>query len=203
MLTAGAPTTTVLFDDQFNGTKLDKTKWRPNWLGSSDTAVTKPVNTQEQSCYDPAQVAEGFGVLVLSAAQRLCPANNGITYPYASGMVETAHDFLFTYGRLEARIWVAPGSGSHPQLARVLGERHRDLADDGRAQRDGRAARVGLLALPFVEWRSGRMRRGSPTPAAGTPTPRTGAPGPSPTSTTGCASVSSPRASRRDRCTWC
>jgi Glycosyl hydrolases family 16 len=112
MLTASAPTTTVLFQDQFNGTKLDRTKWRPNWLGASDTTVTKPVNTQEQSCYDPAQVAEGFGVLVLSAVQRLCPANNGITYPYASGMVETAHDFLFTYGRLEARIWVAPGSGT-------------------------------------------------------------------------------------------
>jgi hypothetical protein len=111
-LSISAPTTTVLFDDQFNGTSLDRTKWRPNWLAGNDNAVTKPVNSQEQSCYDPAQVSVSGGVLHLRAAARLCPANNGITYPYASGLVETAHDFLFTYGRLEARIFVPPGLGA-------------------------------------------------------------------------------------------
>lgn len=112
MLSVGASSGTVLFDDQFNGTRLDRTKWRPNWLAGSDAAVTKPVNSQEQSCYDPAQVSVGGGALHLRAAARLCTANNGITYPYASGLVEAAHDFLFTFGRLEARLWVQPGSGA-------------------------------------------------------------------------------------------
>ena len=112
VLSVGAPSQAVLFDDQFNGTRLDRTKWRPNWLAGTDAAVTKPVNSQEQSCYDPAQVSVGGGALHLRAVARPCTANNGITYPYASGLVETAHDFLFTFGRLEARIWVQPGSGA-------------------------------------------------------------------------------------------
>jgi hypothetical protein len=107
----GAPGETLLFEDRFDGTTLDRSKWRPNWLGPNDATVTKPVNSLEQSCYDPAQVSVGGGVLRLRAVARLCRANNGITYPYASGLVGTAHDFTFTFGRLEARLWLPPGSG--------------------------------------------------------------------------------------------
>ena len=39
------------------------------------------------------------------------PGEQRRTYPYASGLVESAHDFTFTYGRMEARIWLPPGSG--------------------------------------------------------------------------------------------
>src|SRR5712691_5896294 len=42
---------TLTFDDEFNGHSVDLTKWRPNWLASSDTAITKPVNVHELSCY--------------------------------------------------------------------------------------------------------------------------------------------------------
>jgi hypothetical protein len=112
LLSVGASSDAVLFDDQFNGTALDRTKWRPNWLAGSDTAITKPVNSKELSCYDPAQVSVGGGNLRLRAVARPCTANNGITYQYASGLVESAHDFLFTFGRLEARIFVPPGTGA-------------------------------------------------------------------------------------------
>jgi hypothetical protein len=111
-VSVGASTSDVLFEDQFNGTALDRTKWRPNWLAGTDTAITKPVNSAELSCYDPAQVSVGGGSLRLRAVARPCRANNGITYAYASGLVESAHDFTFTFGRLEARIWVPPGSGA-------------------------------------------------------------------------------------------
>jgi beta-glucanase (GH16 family) len=111
LLAIGAPGVTVLFEDRFDGTTLDRSKWRPNWLAPNDAAITKPVNSNEQSCYDPAQVSVGGGVLHLRAVARLCTANNGITYPYASGLVETAHDFTFTFGRVEARLWLPPGSG--------------------------------------------------------------------------------------------
>ena len=111
IMTVGGTAPRVLFEDQFNGTRLDTSKWRPNWLAGSDTASTKPVSTQEQSCYSPAQVSVGGGSLQLWASARLCPANNGITYPYAAGMVQTAKDFTFTYGRMTARIWVPPGAG--------------------------------------------------------------------------------------------
>jgi beta-glucanase (GH16 family) len=110
--TAAPPTTHYLFDDEFDGTSLDLSKWRPNWLAGSDSAITKPVNGAEQSCYDPANVAvPGDGYLHLRAVARSCTANNGTTYPYASGLVESAHDFTFTFGHMEARIWLPGGSG--------------------------------------------------------------------------------------------
>jgi beta-glucanase (GH16 family) len=117
-----APTTTTtttippapneIFRDDFNGASLDLAKWRPNWLAGTDNAITKPVNSAELSCYDPAQVSVGGGSLHLNAVARSCRANNGITYPYASGLVESAHDFTFTYGRIEARVFLPSNSGA-------------------------------------------------------------------------------------------
>ncbi len=94
------------FSDDFNGSSLDTGKWQPNWLGSSNTAITKAVNGSEQSCYDPKQVAVTGGNLQLTAVQRSC---NG--YSYASGLVNTHNSFTFTYGYMEARVWL-DGSSS-------------------------------------------------------------------------------------------
>lgn len=105
------PATNEIFRDDFNGATLDLSKWRPNWLAGTDDAITKPVNSAELSCYDPAQVSVSGGSLHLRAANRSCRANNGVTYPYASGLIESAHDFTFTYGRIEARVFI-PGSAS-------------------------------------------------------------------------------------------
>ena len=103
----------LVFDDEMNGTSVDLTKWRPNWLGSSDTAITKGINDAEVNCYDPKQVTEGGGNLTLSAVQRPCTAENGVTYPYASGMITTGYNkFLFTYGLMEARVWIPPGTAT-------------------------------------------------------------------------------------------
>ncbi len=105
------PAADEVFRDDFNGSSLDLAKWRPNWLAGTDDAVTKPVNSAELSCYDPKQVSVSGGSLHLRADARPCAANDGRTYQYASGLVESAHDFTFTYGRMEARIWLPPGSG--------------------------------------------------------------------------------------------
>jgi beta-glucanase (GH16 family) len=104
------PATNEIFRDDFSGATLDRSKWRPNWLAGTDDAVTKPVNSNEQSCYDPAQVSVGGGYLHLNAVSRACRANNGVTYPYASGLIESAGHFTFTYGKIEARISTPPGS---------------------------------------------------------------------------------------------
>ena len=92
---------TLKFADEFNGSSLDLSKWQPNWLGSSNTAITKPINGAEQSCYDPAQVSEGGGALKLAAVARSCDG-----YPYASGLINSASHYTFTYGYLEARMWL-------------------------------------------------------------------------------------------------
>jgi beta-glucanase (GH16 family) len=93
------------FSDDFNGTSLDLRKWEPNWLAGNNTAITKPINRYEESCYDPAQVSVANGSLKLSAVARSCKANNGITYKYASGLVNSSRSFTFNYGYMEARVW--------------------------------------------------------------------------------------------------
>jgi beta-glucanase (GH16 family) len=112
---ARSPTATgtvTLFSDSFRGNSLDLSKWQPNWVASTGDATTKPVNRLEASCYDPGQVSVSGGYLHLRAVRRQCTANNGKTYEYASGLVNTRDHFTFTYGRMEARIFVPGGSGA-------------------------------------------------------------------------------------------
>lgn len=107
-------TWSLKFSDEFNGSRLDTSKWRPNWLGGSDSTVTKPVNTAEVSCYDPKQVGMGNSVLTLAAEARPCLASNGTTYNYASGMIQSYGHYQFTYGYLEARMWLQSDAAGTP-----------------------------------------------------------------------------------------
>lgn len=100
------------FWDGFTGTRLKTSNWRPNWLGPDDRAVTKPINSLELSCYHPRNVTVARSTLRLKAERRSCRANNGRTYRYTSGMVESRHDFRFSYGYAEARIYLPPSNGS-------------------------------------------------------------------------------------------
>jgi beta-glucanase (GH16 family) len=105
---------TLKFDDEFNGTSLDLSKWQPNWLGPNNTATTpSPNGSEDLNCMAPSQVSEAKGVLRLRAVQRNCTADNGAVYPYASGLVNTYKSFRFTYGFVQARIYV-PESGTVP-----------------------------------------------------------------------------------------
>jgi len=103
----GIPGTwTLVFSDEFGAASLDTTKWQPGWFGSG---ITPPVNpSSEQACYDSNQVSVSGGTLNLSAIASRCTVN-GTTYPDRSGMVTTLNSFTYTYGALEARIYL-PGS---------------------------------------------------------------------------------------------
>ncbi len=97
---------TLAFDSEFNGASLDTSQWSTGWFGSG---ITAPVNSNEAECYDPAQVSVGNGELDLTAIAR-AETCGGVNRSYASGMVTTDGSFSFTYGYVEARIWL-PGSG--------------------------------------------------------------------------------------------
>jgi beta-glucanase (GH16 family) len=97
---------TLKFNGEFNGTSLDTTKWSTGWF---DTGITAPANNQENDCYDPAQVSEGGGVLSLALSQK--SETCGDQEPYAAGLISTAGNF--TYGFVEARVWL-PGVPGHP-----------------------------------------------------------------------------------------
>ena len=96
------------FDDEFSGTSLDTSKWSTGWFGAGTTV---PVNSSETDCMSPSQVKVGSGELDLNAISSIIFCGNKVE-PYASGMVTTNGKYQFTYGALEARIWV-PGSGGN------------------------------------------------------------------------------------------
>jgi beta-glucanase (GH16 family) len=96
-----------IFDDEFGSTGLDTSKWSTGWFGAG---VTKGPNTLEQECYDPSQVSVSGGALDLSATSRIATCG-GISRSLTSGLITTNSKFHFTYGAMEARIWM-PGNGN-------------------------------------------------------------------------------------------
>lgn len=94
----------LAFDDEFNS--LNLSNWQPNWLGANNSSITKPVNSEEVECIDPAQSSVGGGVLTVTAVQRSCDG-----YNYASGLLESNGHFNFTYGYMEARMYL-PSDGA-------------------------------------------------------------------------------------------
>lgn len=102
----------LAFQDEFDGDQLDLGKWRPNWLSSDDTGITKPVNSAELSCYDPAQVSVGAGSARLSIAERECRDDDGRLYSHASGLIQSAQKYEFSYGYAEARLFLSPEDGN-------------------------------------------------------------------------------------------
>lgn len=110
----GVPGDWILkFDDEFNSTSLDTTKWSTGWFGSG---ITPPVNSKEEDCYDPAQVAESGGSVDLTIVKK--SEDCGISDPvYTTGLVSTEGKFNFTYGFVEARVWLPAADGNPSEIA--------------------------------------------------------------------------------------
>ena len=104
--TADAAPSKVLFRDDFNGTKLDASKWNPSWFGNG-SSPTHPVNSLENDCYDPRQVSVSGGHLMLTAVPRAC-----LGHAFASGLVNTHGKFQFVTGTFSARVWLPGGTGA-------------------------------------------------------------------------------------------
>jgi beta-glucanase (GH16 family) len=103
---------TLRFNSEFNGSRLDTAQWSTGWFGAS---ISPPVNSQEDDCYDSAEVSEGGGVLSLSVAHQ--SENCGEQEDYAGSLVSTMGKFSFTYGFIQARVWLPGVPGNPGQVA--------------------------------------------------------------------------------------
>jgi hypothetical protein len=102
VLRADGTTWDCTFDDEFDGTSLDRSKW----VAQADFATGWPTF----ACYrdDPANISVGGGQLHLTVRKENtaapCKARGGATTAYTGGMVATYHLFSQQYGRFEARM---------------------------------------------------------------------------------------------------
>jgi beta-glucanase (GH16 family) len=103
----------LTFDDEFSGTSLDTAKWSTGWYGSG---ITPPIDSAEKDCYDPAQVSEGGGTIGLTLIRK--SEDCGVSdQAYTTGVVTTRGKFNFTYGFIEARVWLPAVPGNPSEAA--------------------------------------------------------------------------------------
>ena len=104
-----AQMTSVLLDDNFDGTALDQSIWNRGWVDGVDGELTTPVNVNtEVQCYDPANIELADGKLRLNYTQKATEcARRGQTfsYDYAGAMIQSWKKFAVAPGSyVEARL---------------------------------------------------------------------------------------------------
>jgi beta-glucanase (GH16 family) len=98
---------TLVFDDEFNGTTLDTTKW----IRTFENGRREQPSNGELEWYADENVSVHDGSLDLMAMK------GGVTkktYPYSSGIVTTSSKFTMTYGYMEMRAKLPQGAGLWP-----------------------------------------------------------------------------------------
>jgi hypothetical protein len=89
-------THTLTFDDEFNDTSIDTSKWNTDWW------VGHPGDFMA-ACYDPSHDNVGFGVLAMTLTQQTC-SYGGKTYSYDGAILNSYRLFSQSGGEFEASV---------------------------------------------------------------------------------------------------
>jgi beta-glucanase (GH16 family) len=111
----------LVFNDEFNGTSLNRSKWFTRFIYQNETADR--LNDEQQRYADNGnhQIANG----ILSLVARKVGSTDPAGVDYESGMLRS--DFTFRYGYVEARVRMPGGKGVWPAFWLDS-----DVADNGR-----------------------------------------------------------------------
>jgi hypothetical protein len=96
----------TIFNDDFQS--LNTNVWSTS--RDLDGSIDEGFNNFETECFDPAETTVGGGEADLSlvAKPETC---GGVTQPYAGSIMTTDNKFSFTYGYIEARVWLPSVNG--------------------------------------------------------------------------------------------
>jgi len=99
----------LTFDDEFNGTTVDWSKWKDGGQNFETEPQKDP--SKEQEFYVPDAYQFSNGILRIRADRRKVHGQ-----PYASGQLDTIGTFKQTFGYFEARAKLPNGKGLWPQF---------------------------------------------------------------------------------------
>ncbi|MCS6824301.1 MAG: family 16 glycosylhydrolase [Cytophagaceae bacterium] len=102
----------LVWNDEFNGTSLDMTKWTYDIGNGCPSLCGWGNNERQYYTNSPTNVSVGGGYLNITALYS--PNHLGSGADFTSGRIHTRDKFSRTYGRFEARIRLPVGVGSWP-----------------------------------------------------------------------------------------
>ncbi|SMH47428.1 carbohydrate-binding domain-containing protein [Azospirillum agricola] len=103
----------LVFDDEFNGTKVDTTKWTDSSSAEADGGHGNLGNRQlEWNQMKNATVSDG--ILSLTAKRESYTSASGTHYDWTSGLLTTSPSFTFQYGYIEERAKMPAEKGFWP-----------------------------------------------------------------------------------------
>lgn len=111
-----------VFGDEFDGDRLDVTKWQSNrYGGTSDDGTFNPAS--ESSFFSPRNVEVKDGAAVLAVRPQAATLD-GVSYSYSTGIITSENSFLAKDGDyVEARIRIPQGPGLFPGFWTIPGDR--------------------------------------------------------------------------------
>ncbi|WP_147023581.1 glycoside hydrolase family 16 protein, partial [Microvirga aerophila] len=105
----------LVFDDEFNGTSVDRAKWADTSTSMRDGGRGNlPNKMLEWNSFDNARVADG--VLTIRAEREHVTSPSGTEYDWTSAMLTTSPAFKFKYGYIEERAMLPSAKGFWPSF---------------------------------------------------------------------------------------
>ena len=101
----------LLFNDEFDGTQLDTTKWTSGLSWRGDDGSSRHHNSQYASYITDDNVQFSDGNLELLTRKQDVTTPRGKTYNYTQAFIQTDGKFSYTYGYCEVRVKVPTKDG--------------------------------------------------------------------------------------------